>query len=109
MANNSKKKNTKKKTGPVNEQQDDNLFHYKFKGLGITLPKFGDWTFAVRRQLLVTPKMDDQITIALAGSADEHSLEVIDMMHDDEVADLVTAWMRNAGISLGESSGSGES
>jgi len=107
MANNSKKKTTKK-TGPVKDQ-DDNLFHYTFRGMEFTLPKFGDWNFWVRRQLLAAKNQDDEITIALAGSADEHGLQIIDSMYPDDIVKLIVAWQRDAGISLGESDGSGES
>lgn len=107
MANNSKK-NGKKKTGPAKEQSDD-LFHYTFRGMEFSLPKFGNWNFWVRRQLLAAKSQDDEITIALAGSADEEGLQIIDSMYPDDIVKLIVAWQRDAGISLGESDGSGES
>lgn len=84
-------------------------FTYKWNGEKITLPRFGDWPFKVRRQLLDAKNDEEQITIALAGCADEDSLPVIDKMHTSDLVDLVVAWQRDAGITLGESESSGES
>lgn len=85
------------------------VFEYDWNDQKITLPRFGDWPFKVRRQLLDAKNEEEQITIALAGSADEESLEVIDQMRTPDLVELVVEWQRDAGISLGESESSGES
>lgn len=80
-------------------------FHYTVPGTKkkITLPGFGNLPFGVVRRIR---KADDteQFFLLLEESADERSLKIIDELSMPEIADLVDAWQKDAGVTVGESS-----
>lgn len=84
-------------------------FTYQYGDETITLPKFGQMPFGIRRKLRYIHDDEESMIVIIEGVADEESLAVIDKMYDEELADFLAAWQRDADITLGESEASGES
>ena len=79
-------------------------FHYTTESnKKITLPKFDALPFGVVRRIRNADDTE-QFFLLLEEAADERSLKVIDDMPMPEIADLVEAWQKDAGVSVGESS-----
>ena len=79
-------------------------FHYTTEpNKKITLPKFDALPFGVVRRIRNADDTE-QFFLLLEEAADERSLKVIDDMPMPEIADLVEAWQKDAGVSVGESS-----
>ena len=85
-------------------------FHHEFEdGQKITLPKFDSiMTVGFARK---NRKMDQAELgwMILEKAADEKTLEVIDTQSLKTFEGLMKAWQEDAGISVGESSGSSNS
>lgn len=85
-------------------------FHYEFDdGKKITLPKFDSIMtvgFARKNRKLGQEELGWMI---LEKAADEKTLAVIDDQTLSTFEKLMTAWQKDAGISVGESSGSSTS
>lgn len=85
-------------------------FHYEFEdGKKITLPKFDSIVtvgFARKNRKLDQAELG---WLILEKAADEKTLEVIDDQSLKAFEGLMKAWQEDAGISVGESSGSSNS
>ncbi len=97
-------------TTKTTKKSKANTFTYTFDGKTITLPKFGNFPFGVIRKIR---KLEDEeqfySLLELVTKDDPDTLDVIDSMYADDVAELVTAWQEDAGVSLGESEESADS
>lgn len=97
-------------TTKTTKKSKANTFTYTFDGRTITLPKFGNFPFGVIRKIR---KLEDEeqfySLLELVTKDDPDTLDVIDSMYADDVADLVTAWQEDSGVSLGESEESADS
>lgn len=97
-------------TTKTTKKSKANTFTYTFDGKTITLPKFGNFPFGVIRKIR---KLEDEeqfySLLELVTKDDPDTLDVIDSMYADDVADLVTAWQEDSGVSLGESEESADS
>ncbi|MGP5930342.1 hypothetical protein [Corynebacterium glyciniphilum] len=80
-------------------------FHYTVPDTKkkITLPSFGHLPFGVIRRIRKADETE-QFFLLLEESADERSLKIIDDLSMPEIADLVDAWQKDAGVTVGESS-----
>lgn len=79
-------------------------FHYKYGKATVTLPKFDQLPFGVVRKLR-NAEEEEQFFLLFELAADDKSLAVIDTMPMSEISDMVTAWQKEAGVEVGESSG----
>lgn len=97
-------------TTKTTKKSKANTFTYTFDGKTITLPKFGNFPFGVIRKIR---KLEDEeqfySLLEFVTKDDPDTLDVIDSMYADDVAELVTAWQEDAGVSLGESEESADS
>ena len=88
----------------------DTLFNYEFEdGQEVTLPKFDSIMtvgFARKNRKLDQAELGWMI---LERAADEKALAVIDEQALSSFEGLMKAWQEDAGISVGESSGSSNS
>lgn len=77
-------------------------FHYTFNGKKFTLPKFDQLPFGVIRKLRKQDE-EDQFFQLFELAADDKALAIIDQMGMTDINDLVTAWQKDANITVGES------
>lgn len=79
-------------------------FTYQHGSKKITLPKFSHLPFGVVRKMR-KEKTDEQFFLLLEETLknDPKTLDVIDSMTAEEVIALITAWQKDAGVSVGES------
>ncbi|MEW2011407.1 hypothetical protein AB0300_18250 [Microbacterium sp. NPDC078814] len=85
-------------------------FHHSVGKVKITLPKFDQvfTTFGQVREFRRLPA-EEQMFALIERAADEPNLKRIDSLSMPQVKDLLVAWQRDAGVSLGESSASATS
>lgn len=78
-------------------------FYHKHGNKKIELPKFDQVPFGVIRKIR---KEEDQEQFFLMFElvADDKTLAIIDTMSMNEINELMTAWQKDAGVDLGESS-----
>lgn len=69
----------------------------------ITLHRFDSLPFGVVRKIRKLSD-EEQFFALFEETADEKNLAVIDTLSMPEISDLVTAWQKDAGVELGESS-----
>ena len=69
----------------------------------ITLPGFGNLPFGAVRKIRKLSD-EEQFFALFEESADDKNLAVIDTLSMPQISDLVTAWQKDAGVDLGESS-----
>lgn len=97
-------------TTKITKKSKANTFTYTYDGQTITLPKFGNFPFGVIRKIR---KLEDEeqfySLLELVTKNDPKTLDIIDEMYADDVAELVTAWQEDAGVTLGESEESADS
>ena len=97
-------------TTKTTKKSKANTFTYNYNGQTISLPKFGNFPFGVIRKIR---KLEDEeqfySLLELVTKDYPDPLDVIDSMYADDVAELVTAWQEDAGVSLGESEESADS
>lgn len=97
-------------TTKTTKKSKANTFTYTYNGQTITLPKFGNFPFGVIRKIR---KLEDEEQVysllELVTKDYPKTLDIIDEMYADDVAELVTAWQEDAGVSLGESEESADS
>lgn len=80
-------------------------FTYKVGTRTISLPKFDNIPFGTIRKLRKESK-EEQFFGLLESVAAAKDLALIDTLGQKEVADLMDAWQKDSGVSLGESSAS---
>lgn len=85
-------------------------FHHTVGKTKISLPKF-DQVFTTFGQVREFRKLDvgEQMFALIERAADETNLAKIDKLSMPEVKDLLVAWQRDAGVTVGESSASATS
>lgn len=85
-------------------------FHHTVGKTKITLPKF-DQVFTTFGQVREFRRLDagEQMFALIERAADEANLKKIDTLSIDQVKDLLVAWQRDAGVTVGESSASASS
>lgn len=77
-------------------------FHYTYNGKKITLPKLDQLPFGVMRKIRKEPD-EEQFFQMFELAADAKALAIIDQMSMADINDLVTAWQKDANITVGES------
>lgn len=80
-------------------------FHHQFNDAEIVLPKFKHIPVGVVRKVRRQGEAE-QIFTVLEAVADDATLEVIDSMNTEEMQEMVAAWQRDSGVTVGESSAS---
>lgn len=85
-------------------------FHHTVGKTKITLPKF-DQVFTTFGQVREFRRLDagEQMFTLIERAADDANLKKIDTLSIDQVKDLLVAWQRDAGVTVGESSASASS
>lgn len=85
-------------------------FHHTVGKSKITLPKF-DQVFTTFGEVREFRRLDvgEQMFALIEKAADEANLKKIDALSVPEVKDLLVAWQRDAGVTVGESSASATS
>ena len=85
-------------------------FHHTVGKTKITLPKF-DQVFTTFGQVREFRRLDagEQMFALIEKAADDANLKKIDTLSIDQVKDLLVAWQRDAGVTVGESSASASS
>ena len=85
-------------------------FHHTVGKTKITLPKF-DQVFTTFGQVREFRRLDagEQMFALIERAADDANLKKIDTLSIDQVKDLLVAWQRDAGVTVGESSASATS
>lgn len=85
-------------------------FHHTVGKTKITLPKF-DQVFTTFGQVREFRRLDagEQMFALIEKAADAANLKKIDTLSIDQVKDLLVAWQRDAGVTVGESSASASS
>lgn len=85
-------------------------FHHEVGKTKITLPKF-DQVFTTFGQVREFRRLDagEQMFALIEKAADGANLKKIDALTVPEVKDLLVAWQRDAGVTVGESSASATS
>lgn len=85
-------------------------FHHEVGKTKITLPKF-DQVFTTFGQVREFRRLDqgEQMFALIEKAADDANLKKIDALSMPEVRDLLVAWQRDAGVTVGESSASATS
>lgn len=97
-------------TTKTTKKSKANTFTYTFDGQTITLPKFGNFPFGVIRKIRKLEEEEQFYSLLeLVTKKDPKTLDIIDEMYADDVAELVTAWQEDAGVTLGESEESADS
>lgn len=85
-------------------------FHHTVGKTKITLPKF-DQVFTTFGEVRAFRKLDtgEQMFALIEKAADDANLKKMDALSMPEVKDLLVAWQRDAGVTVGESSASATS
>ncbi len=85
-------------------------FHHTVGKTKITLPKF-DQVFTTFGEVRAFRRLEtgEQMFALIEKAADEANLKKIDGLSFPEVQELVVAWQRDAGVTVGESSASATS
>ncbi|PVE94991.1 hypothetical protein [Microbacterium sp. TPD7012] len=85
-------------------------FHHTVGKQKITLPKF-DQVFTTFGEVREFRRLDsgEQMFALIEKAADAANLKKIDALTVPEVKDLLVAWQRDAGVTVGESSASATS
>lgn len=80
-------------------------FHYNVPDTKkkIELPRFDSLPFGAVRKIRKLSD-EEQFFALFEESADDKNLAVIDTLSMPQISDLVTAWQKDAGVELGESS-----
>ena len=79
-------------------------FHYTTESnKKISLPKFDALPFGVVRKIRKADETE-QFFLMFEEAADEKTLKIIDELPMPVIADLIDAWQKDAGVSVGESS-----
>lgn len=78
-------------------------FTYKHDNKKIELPKFDQLPFGAIRKIRKEGE-EEQFFLLIETVADEKSLGIIDTMSMEQISKLVTAWQKDGGVGLGESS-----
>lgn len=85
-------------------------FHHTVGKVKIALPKF-DQVFTTFGDVRAFRKLDtgEQMFALIEKAADDANLKKIDALSMPQVKDLLVAWQRDAGVTVGESSASATS
>lgn len=85
-------------------------FHHTVGKAKITLPKF-DQVFTTFGDVRAFRKLDtaEQMFALIEKAADDANLKKIDALSIPQVKELLVAWQRDAGVTVGESSASATS
>lgn len=83
-------------------KKNPNKFNYEHNGQDIELPRFDKLPFGTLRRMRKVDE-DDQPFVLFEHTASDEALEVIDTMDIDEIGDLLEAWQKAAGVTVGES------
>lgn len=86
-------------------------FHYTTESKKkVTLPKFGNLPFGIIRKLRTEDEIEQFFLLfEEVFKNDPGQLAIIDDMGQDEVLELMTAWQKDSGVSVGESEESSDS
>lgn len=85
-------------------------FHYTVGKKKITLPRFGNLPFGVIRKIRKLDEVEQLFTLfELVLDKDPDTLAIIDTMEQEAVQELIVAWQKDSGVTVGESEESADS